>query len=472
MSNFRIRNGGSVFYVYIKGQLPEGYNHIGSVSIDNSSNPLNATITEPLPQGNNHIGSVSIDGSSNFYVDLSTNDALTYQNTNTTIGKVMFADSASNDAFSRLRTSNPETLFDGSLVDNCHNEIFDLSFNNGANFTYNQHASTFTFDVSRSGQFVKRQSHYRARYQPGKSLLILASFDFGIFVPPGSYQRVGYFDDDEGIYFQQTSTGLSWNLKSESFNDIISVPQANWNIDPLNGSGPSGVTLDITQTQIIIIDLQWLGVGRVRVGFQYKGRILYVHQFTVDDLTVPYTRTPYQPVRYEVGTSTDQSQNVSIKQICCSMISEGGYQPLGYLRSYITEGTITTNINNYIPILSIRLKQPFYRGQIFPISFSAYASNQLIFLKLFYRCSLTGANFISATDYAEIDTSASAVTGGYTIDSDYVTTQTNFTFQSISPLLLGLQSDINRQCDILTLAAKSSQGSPTIRANLVWREII
>jgi hypothetical protein len=445
MSNFRIRNGGSVFYVYIKGPLPEGNNHIGSVSIDGSSNPV--------------------------YVDISSSNALTYQNTNTTIGKVMYADSASNDAFSRLRTSNPETLFDGALVDNCHNEIFDISVNNGANFTYNHEESTMTFDVSRAGQFVKRQSHYRARYQPGKSLLILASFYFGTFCPPGSYQRIGYFDDDEGIYFQKDSNGLSWNLRSGSFVGST-VYQSNWNIDPLNGTGASGITIDLTQTEIMVIDLQWLGVGRVRVGFQYQGRIIYCHQFTIDDLTVPYMRTPYHPVRYEVGSTTNQTQNVSIKQICCSMISEGGYQPLGYVRSYISEGTITTNINNYTPVLSIRLKQPFYRGQIFPISFSAYASNQLVYLKLFYRCSLTGANFLPASDYAEIDTSASAVTGGYTIDSDYVTTQTNFTFQSINPLLLGLQSDINRQCDILTLAAKSSQGSPTVRANLVWKEII
>jgi hypothetical protein len=445
MSNFRIRNGGSVFFVYIKAPLPEGYNHIGSVSIDGSSNPL--------------------------YVDISSTNALTYQNTNNTIGKVMFADSASNDAFSRLRTSNPETLFDGALIDNCHNEIFDISFVNGANFTYNQNESTMRFDVSRSGQFVKRQTHYRARYQPGKSLLVIASFYFGTNIPAGAYQRVGYFDDDEGIFLEQSSTGLSWNVRSESFSGL-SVSQSSWNIDPLNGTGPSGVTLQMDQTNIIVIDLQWLGVGRIRLGFQYQGRILYCHQFTIDDLTSPYLRTPYQPVRYEVGTSTNQSQNVSIKQICCSVISEGGYQPLGYLRSYITENTKETNISNYVPILSIRLKQPFYRGQVFPISFSVTSTNQLVFLKLFYRCSLSGANFVSASDYTEVDTSATSLTGGYVIDSDFVTTQSNFTFQNIPQLLLGLQSNINRDCDILTLAAKSQSGTPAIRANITWKEII
>ena len=66
-------------------------------------------------------------------------------------------------------------------------------------FTYNQNESTMTFDVSRSGQFIKRQTHYRARYQPGKSLLIIASFYFGTNIPSGAYQRIGFFDDDEGI---------------------------------------------------------------------------------------------------------------------------------------------------------------------------------------------------------------------------------------------------------------------------------
>jgi len=443
MSNFRIRNGGSVFYTYIKGPLPEGYNHIGSVDISGGS------------------------------LDISTNNPLTYQNVNATIGKIMYADSASNDAFSRIRVSNPETLFEGTLVDNCHNEIFDLSYNNGANYTYNHNESTITFDVSRAGQFVKRQSHYRSRYQPGKSLLILASFYFGNYVPSGAYQRIGYFSDEEGIYLQQDSNGASWNLKSESFYDTISVYQSNWNIDTLDGNGPSGATLDLTQTNIIVIDLQWLGVGRIRVGFQNKGRILYCHQFTIDHLSVPYMRTPYQPVRYEVGTSTNQIQNVSIKQICCSMVSEGGYQPLGYLRSYLNESTISTNTSSYIPILSIRLKQPFYMGQIFPISFSVISSNQLVFLHLIYRpTSLTGSNFTSASDYTEVDVSASAISGGYVIDTDYVTTQTNITFQNIPQLLLGLQSNINRECDILTIAAKSSSGTPTVRANITWREIV
>jgi hypothetical protein len=326
------------------------------------------------------------------------------------------------------------------------------------------------FDVSRSGQFVKRQTHYRARYQPGKSLLVIASFYFGTNIPAGAYQRIGYFDDDEGIFLEQSSTGLSWNVRSESFSGL-SVSQSSWNIDPLNGTGPSGVTLQMDQTNIIVIDLQWLGVGRIRVGFQYQGRILYCHQFTIDDLTSPYLRTPYQPVRYEVGTSTNQSQNVSIKQICCSVISEGGYQPLGYLRSYITENTKETNTSNYVPILSIRLKQPFYRGQVFPISFSV-TSNQLIFVKLFYRCSLSGANFVSASDYTEADTTATSLTGGYVIDSDFVTTQSKFIFQNIPQLLLGLQSNINRDCDILTLAAKSQSGTPAVRANITWKEII
>ena len=263
MSNFRIRNGGSVFFTYIKG---------------------------PLPEGNNHIGSV----------DISSFNATNFQNKNTVMGKVMFADSANNDAFGRLRTSNPETLFEGNLILGQQNEFFDISQFNGAIATYNSNESTMTFDVSRAGQFVKRQSHYFTHYQPGKSLAIVMSFYFGPNNPAGSYKRVGLFSDDEGVYFQQDSTGLSWNILSQSAATTFTASQSQWNIDTLQGTGPSGLTLNIQQTNLIFIDLEWLGVGRVRVGFVIGGKIIYCNEFILNNLTVPYIKSPYQPLRYQI----------------------------------------------------------------------------------------------------------------------------------------------------------------------------
>lgn len=439
MSSFKIRSGGSVFYTYIKGSLPEGYNHIGSV-------------------------------------DISSYDSKTFQNKNTVIGKVMLADSANNDAFGRLRISSPQTLFEGNMISSSQPEFFDISQNNGAIGTYNSTESTMTFDVSRANQFVKRQSHYYTHYQPGKSLAIMMSFYFGNNIPVNAYKRVGWNDDNEGIYFQQDSNNLSWNIQSKSAMTTFTANQSSWNIDTLQATGPSGATLNINQTNIIFIDMEWLGVGRVRVGFVIGGKIIYCHEFIMNNLTVPYISSAYLPLRYQIGTSTDQSSTVSMKQICCTAMSEGGYQPIGNVRSYIMENTKRLVVNQYTPILSIRLKSQYGKAQLTPISYTIYypSGNQIILSKIIYRGTITGSNFQSASQFTEVDLSATDISGGNSINSAYITSQIRTLFSAQPESVLNLQSDINGDCDILSICCKSTQitgTQPDIYVCIDWREI-
>jgi hypothetical protein len=443
MSNFRIRNGGSVFFTYIKG---------------------------PLPAGDNHIGSVDISGGS---VDISSYNPQYFQNTNSVMGKVMLADSANLDAFGRLRSSNPETLFDGPMIDTSNTQIFDISVNGGAIATYNLNESTMTFDVSRSGQFVKRQSHYFARYQPGKSMLSYSSFYFGNNCPAGITKRVGLFEDNQGIYFEQNSTGVSWNIRSTTQGTTVSASQSSWNIDTLDGSGPSGFTLNINQTNLCFIDIEWLGVGRVRVGFVIEGKLIYCHQFVMNNLPYPYIRSAYLPLRYEIQSSQNQAQSVSMKQICCTLISEGGYQPIGLLRSYIMENLKELNNTEFKPVLSIRLKSQYKNLMVVPENYTVLfpAGNQTLYVKVIYRGTLTGQNFQSVNDFVEVDTSASLISGGYLVDSNYITNQSRISFQDIPSSVKYLQSDINGVCDIMSICIKSSSGTPSVQCACNWREI-
>lgn len=99
--------------------------------------------------------------------------------------------------------------------------------------------------------------------------------------PNGIRKRVGYFDDDSGIYLEVYNGSVKVVIRSKVSGSVVNteVAQANWNLDKLDGSGPSRATLDITKAQILMIDLQWLGVGRVRIGFVVNGVTYYVHQF-------------------------------------------------------------------------------------------------------------------------------------------------------------------------------------------------
>lgn len=87
------------------------------------------------------ISNVSLDVSGTFTTDICQYSSLYWQNVNKTIGKVSLADSANIDAFGRLRVSNPETLFDGKMIDSSQNIIFDISCNNGGRLVYLQNES-------------------------------------------------------------------------------------------------------------------------------------------------------------------------------------------------------------------------------------------------------------------------------------------------------------------------------------------
>ena len=77
--------------------------------------------------------------------------------------------------------------------------------------------------------------------------------------------------------------------------------------------------------------MQWLGVGRVRVGFNINGVIYYAHYFNnANNLGSVYMSTPNLPVRYEVSST---GGSVTLDQICCTVQSEGGNSQMGTIRS-------------------------------------------------------------------------------------------------------------------------------------------
>jgi hypothetical protein len=91
------------------------------------------------------------------------------------------------------------------------------------------------------------------------------------------------------------------NVKICKTIDFI-IPQEYWNIDPLNGSGPSGYNLDPTKMQMIGIQHTWYGAGFI--DFMLRGpdgNYTWAHRFRNSNVnTEAYMRTGNQPVRYEV----------------------------------------------------------------------------------------------------------------------------------------------------------------------------
>jgi hypothetical protein len=82
------------------------------------------------------------------------------------------------------------------------------------------------------------------------------------------------------------------------------ISQSLWNIDKMDGTGPSGMNLDLTKSQMIYMDYSWYGAGAIRFGFKdIKGEVVYCHRLVNNNTnTEAYMRSGNLPARYETNT--------------------------------------------------------------------------------------------------------------------------------------------------------------------------
>jgi hypothetical protein len=263
------------------------------------------------------------------------------------------------DAFGRARVSEPYCLFDSKLmIDSAPNFWDDQQVSGtGTSSTYDKPNAKVRLAVSASTAGTRqRQTFRRFNYQPGKSQQVLMTFVLGTKAT-GITRRVGYFSDYNGIYLEQTSTGARFVIRKNSVNTEV-YEQASWNVDKLDGTGPSGFTLDLTKTQIMWIDFEWLGVGSVRMGFVINATFIMVnvaHHANTTQTDV-YMTSPNLPMRYELINSGTGGA-ATLDCICASVVVEGGSQNAGLPRS-VDRGTTpltTANDANLYPIIGLRL---------------------------------------------------------------------------------------------------------------------
>jgi len=265
------------------------------------------------------------------------------------------------DAFGRLRVSEPFTLFDSSHR-YADNNLWATSTTGTAAATFSANEGLVNLTVgSASGDEIIRETTKVFSYQPGKSLLVMSTFVFGT-ANANLRQRVGYYGAANGIYFERDGT-TNYMVERSSVTGLVSnnrVAQSSWNQDKLDGTGPSGLTLDATKAQILYLDVEWLGLGTVRTGFIINGTFIPVHNFDHANLvTTTYITTASLPMRYEMTNTGATGVTSTLKQVCSTAISEGGYTLAGAqlaVGTPITTPTTLTTAGTYYPVVSLRLK--------------------------------------------------------------------------------------------------------------------
>jgi hypothetical protein len=336
------------------------------------------------------------------------------------------------DAFGRLRVSNPYTLFDSQNRFAKDNQFSETLATSGT-ATYNANESSVDMAVTTaSGSTAIRQSLRCMPYQPGKGLLVLCTFVMNE-QKENLRQRVGYFnagdgvflnvvDEDEPEFVIRTST-------SGSPSDARAVAQGSWNGDKLDGTGPSGLTLDLTKAQILWMDFEWLGVGSVRCGFIIDGQYIVCHTFdNANDNDKVYMTTAILPIRYEIENTGATASASTLTQICSTVISEGGYGQVVAPNTARRTAVKTSIGTTFLPIVAIRLKSTKLNAVVLPhvvnVLPTANGDYEVVLARLDDDSSLTSVSWVN-TDFenVEYDVSATAVTitAAQIVDNFYLT---------------------------------------------------
>ena len=385
------------------------------------------------------------------------------------------------DAFGRLRVSNPLTIFDSTNVLS-KNNLFDEDLTGSGTVTYTANKSTVNLNVTTaSGDKVIRQSKRVMSYQPGKSLLNLNTFVMNA-QEENLEQRIGMFDTNNGIFFEDTGTGYQIVRRTYVTGSAVDtdVSQASWNGDKLDGTGVSGYTLDPTKATIMFTDYEWLGMGAVRVGFVIDGKFITAHTFlNANNLSTIYMQTANLPIRYEIETTGTISGAAVLQQVCSTTMIEGGYAPSGIQQMIGTAslgGVNLTTAGTFYNLATIRLKSSRPYAVVVSQGFDASAvSNSDFEIQLILNATPSVAfSYTSYSDNVEYDlTGTTTITGGTIIGKAYLSGKASNSIQFGDGFNFDYQlgQTIGGTSDTLTLCAKGASNGDDVLGNLKWVDL-
>ena len=303
-------------------------------------------------------------------------------------------------------------------------------------------------------------------------------------------QRVGYFGNNNGVYLEANGTNIAWVERSFSNGTVVETraEQANWNIDTLLGavpSSPSQATLDMSKAQIVFHDIEWLGLGSVRCGFVIDGKLIHCHSFHhANYITSTYMTTASLPVRYEIRNTGTTANSSLMKQVCTSVMSEGGYELRGVQQAVGTPvgtGYYCAVANTMYPIVSIRLKSTALDAIVIPTAASLLGKGNGVD----FKWSIVAGGTVTNTEVwtsagsnsaVEYTLTANAISGGRVCATGYFnsSTQSSPTIDILKQALFQFQLERNGltgTTEPFTIAVQSGSATSNCYASLDWEEI-
>lgn len=387
------------------------------------------------------------------------------------------------DAFGRLRVGSPHTLFDNSFryADKEKNWRTRQIGTTTVAHNANEGVMDLTVGTAENDEIIRETSKV-FQYQPGKSLMVMNTFTMDD-AQDNVRMRVGYYGKQNGIYFERDGE-TNYIVKRSSVSGSIvetRIPQDQWNTNKLDGSSITSPNFNSNKAHIFWTDFEWLGVGSVRTGFVINGQFIICHIFHhANNIESTYMTTATLPIRYEVK-NTGTSTGATLKQICSTVISEGGYTAVSETHSASTAltGKVLSD-TTFTPLVSIRLKPNRTDAVVVPSEVSVYGLQQAAFkYAIIKNPTLSGESFVSAdsASFVEYDVSATSYSNGDIVKEgifvgDNKGGATNVTLIDFNHTLQLTRDIIDSDSagDIFTLAAIATTNNDDAVGAISWQE--
>lgn len=389
-------------------------------------------------------------------------------------------ESALLDAFGKFRVTNSKIIWAFIPTSGKHNEdLWNEEITGGASSTYEVNKTTINLSTgTANGDKTIRATNRYFMYVPNRSQFVAISVNFEGELE-NVRKRAGQFDELDGYFFELNGTTLRIGLRSSVSGTAVNtfVDQTNWNLDKLDGSGPSGITLDLTKQQILIIDYQWLGSGKIRYGFFFGGIVTYCHEIENANL-IPtlYSNTPNLPFRAEIENIGVAATSSDFRVSCFSISLEGDVLESGKslsITSRLVEKTITSTES---PLFSIRLRSSMNRLSLKPLQlqFIMTSGTKAVLIKTYLNSILTTPSWNDRGDISQFEEAATNFTPGTVIDERYLNVGGSTSVDADSDLRseLHLGRNISGVSDIYTITAQTLGGTAKLLHSIVLKEFI
>lgn len=385
------------------------------------------------------------------------------------------------DIFQRLKTSQAQVRFDYSFVEKDCNTVMAEKTVGGATITRDTNKKELNLNVSSSGDKAIKQSRQYIHYVPGYAFEVLQTGRF--FAQTANLrQRIGYFDDDNGLFFEDDGSNYKVVIRSKTSGSAVdtAVNQSAWNGDKLDGTGASGVTIDFTKQQIFYIQFAWLGTGPVQFGIWSNGNFITCHTFNNENVNESsYMQTASLPIRSEIEATGSITGTKTFYWTCLAALTEGEFEFVTQQHAVDTDGTRSISSGAYRPVIAIRLKSGNVRSQLIPkgLAKALISDEDETIWRAYYNPTVTGGSWVSAGDdsIAEYNITATSISGGKQITTSFLASgeveESGGSEGILEDSFVRVSSDVDGNPDTFVLCVRSLSGSATVYGGIIFKEL-